>query len=180
MLIILQAPDVLRLPLCRLWNGMSNKRDHLAGFVHLNQTKDGFLISSYTPVFSEQNKPFTKEEWNVSTQGHGFIKIFFVEQSDQYLEVSLDIAGSYRICGFDEMGKLLTDFSETAFSFEHAEENNQWVNNLSIPWEFFPTDLKAVNAFFLVQGEVLAYHPIEGVDKTHLHQIKTFPFVRLG
>src|SRR3989339_679456 len=139
MLIIPHSPDVLRLPVCRLWNGMPCLQDSLVGFVLLNQNKDGFLIETSTLVFSTQKEPATKEHWETSVQGHNIVKIFFVEQGNQYLEVCLDVAGSYRVCGFDEGGILLTDFSEILFSFEHVEENHQWVNRLCIPWDYFPT-----------------------------------------
>lgn len=167
MLIIPKQPEVLSLPLCRLWNEEICPNKKLSSFVFLQQTQEGLHIETQTPTSDVLQKNDT-------------IFLFFVEEEGQYVEIDIEIFGQYRVRGFDEQGILLMDFPQSSFSFEHTQSlSGTLENTLILPWEYFPEKLKSLNAYFVSSGFTLAYHPIPG-ETPQLHQIQQFPFVRLS
>ncbi|HBR81147.1 MAG: hypothetical protein UX09_C0006G0021 [Candidatus Uhrbacteria bacterium GW2011_GWE2_45_35] len=180
MLIIPKTPKFLGLSVGRLWNGKCSPDSRLLAFVEIQQTDEGILIRSTTPPLPGYKNPEVLPGTRLENiDAFEKICVFFVEESGQYLEVKLGIGGQYLVLGFDKPLEEVANFSDSNFKTSHQVfKDGRTVNDLVIPFELFPTNLRALNAFFTVGNQILAYHPLVGPEP-NLHQPESFPFAKL-
>ena len=108
-----------------------------------------------------------------------FLSLFFVEEGGQYLEITLEAHGTYRLRGFDGVRNPVTDFSDLSLVIMHEiDTEGVFLNEVILPWSIFPQSLSAINIFFQTPQFLLAYHPLPG-KTPDIHQIQTFPFITI-
>ncbi|MBI4598982.1 hypothetical protein HY734_02170 [Candidatus Uhrbacteria bacterium] len=180
MIMIPKQPDVLRLPVGRLWNGSVCPDKRLSGLVEVQQTEDTILVRARTPALPARRIPDTPVGSRVDRLWeYDVMEVFFVDEDGQYLEVEIGPGGHYLVLGFEGPRCLVADFVDLPFTVRHeVRPDRSAVNELLIPRELFPTSLRAVNAFLIAGGQYLAYHPVPGTQPD-FHQPDTFPFARL-
>jgi len=173
MLVIPNQPKILLLPIGRLWNGEKSPDSRLSSFVELQKTEKGVLIKITSPLLlgnKTQNKEIDSSER---------LALFFVEESGQYLEVILSVDGRFSVSGFDQPGQKVADLNNFSFETNHQEnEKGKVLNEIIIPFDLFPAELTALNAFLIVGSQILAYHPLSG-SEPNLHQPATFPLAKI-
>lgn len=181
MMVIPKQPEVLRVAVGRLWNGQPCPVDRLGAFVELQQSEHGILVRATTRPFPVSKVPEAPVGSRVTgLWEYDVVEIFFVDEDGQYLEVELGVGGHYLVLGFDAPRHLVADFVDTTFETHHAVlADGRCVNDILIPRDLFPTNLKALNAYMIAGGQFLAYHPVPG-DQPDFHQPNFFPFARLA
>lgn len=180
MLILPKEPHILRLAVGRLWNGNVSTDDHLACLCEFFQNTEGIVVRVIIPTLPNEKKPNISRGSRLnSIDEYDSVNILFVDEDNQYLEVIFGLGGSYLVRGFDTPGHLITDFSNESFSFIY-ERDKDYISHMEmlIPYDFFPTHLKAINAFLFTNDQCLAYHPLSG-DVLNIHQPSVFPFVKM-
>lgn len=180
MLVIPKSPKVLRLLIGRLWNGERSPDTRISIIVEIKKEEEGISIKTIAPtIFNQENttEPIGTRKENIDNFDR--ICVFFVEEGGQYLEVKIEINGHYLINGFESPRQNIADFKGMLISFDHIVEKDLGViNKIVIPFEIFPSNLSAINAFFFSGKHLFAYHPLSG-PKPDPHQPNFFPLAKL-
>jgi hypothetical protein len=179
MLLIPKEPEVLKLPIGRLWNGERCPDSRLSALIEINTQQNGLIISTTTPILPglSYNSAVVGSRLDAA-DNLDRLEIFFVEEGGEYLVVVLTVNGQYLVSGFSEPHLVATNFPETPFFINHCKEKDRIKNQILIPWDCFPANLSALNTFLIVGKQILAYYPIVG-SEPDLHQPQNFPFARL-
>jgi hypothetical protein len=181
MLIIPKAPNFLSLSVGRLWNSERCPDSRLLAFVEIQKSEEGILIRTTTPSLPGYKVPEAPPGVRVgSLDLFERICVFFVEEGGQYLEVNMAVGGQYSVLGFEKPHEVVADFSEVLFKTSHkAFKGGKIVNEILLPSDLFPSNLRALNAFFVVGNQTLAYYPLPGPEP-NFHQPESFPFAKVG
>lgn len=181
MLVIPHQPEVLRLAIGRLWSGEKSPDSRFSALVELQQHEAGILVRAITPPFPAPRIPSAPPGSRVEgLWEYDVIELFFVDEDGQYLEVELGIGGQYLVLGFDAPRHLVADFADLSFEVRHEEHSGgRCINEIVIPRELFPTNLKALNAYLIAGGQFFSYHPLPG-ESPDFHQPDMFPLARLA
>ncbi len=181
MITIPKSPDVLRLSIARLWNGLPCPDHRLGAMVELAQSETGVRVRALTTARDNARTPDAPVGSRVDRLWEtDVVELFVVDEDGQYLEVELGVGGHYLVLGFDAPRHLAADFADVAFETLHEERPDQSiVNEILIPNEMFPMNLKALNAYAIVGNQYLAFHPLPG-SEPDFHQPGMFPFARLA
>ncbi len=179
--LIPKQPDVLRLAIGRLWNGQRCPDDRIGAMVELQQTEQGVMVRAIARLPARPSAPSlpvgarADRLWEQDV-----VEMFFLDEDGQYLEVELGAAGHYLVLGFDAPRHLVADFADAPFETTHeAFTDGQYTTTILIPYDMFPTSLKAMNAYAILSGQFFAYHPVPG-ETPDFHQPDFFPFARLA
>lgn len=181
MMTIPKSPDLLRLSIARLWNGAPCPDPRLGAMVEMTQTDSGVLLRSLSTVRENARIPDAPVGSRVDRLWETDVaELFFVDEDGQYLEVEIGVGGHYLVLGFDAPRHLVADFADLAFKTRHEQRpDGSVVNEITIPSEMFPMNLKALNAYVIVGNQFLAYHPLPGTEPD-FHQPDVFPFARVA
>jgi len=180
MLIIPKEPKTLLLPIGRLWNGDRSPDSRISALIEIQKKDHGILIKTTTPPLpgyklSELSSGTRVENIDAFER----ICLFFVEDSGEYLEIKLAIGGQYLVQGFEAPHQMVADFADMFFEVHHEVlKNSKVVNEILLPTELFPANLKALNVFLVAGNQILAYHPLSG-SEPDLHQPQTFPLAKV-
>lgn len=180
MFLIPKPPNVLRLPVARLWNGLACPDKRLHCVFELQKRDNGVLIRVTLPRLPGARVPQAPEGARVDGLGdYDTAEMFFTDEDGQYLEVELGVSGHYLVLGFDGVKNRVTGFEGMDFlrKFERQADGTA-VATILIPFDMFPVHLKSLNAFFVAGGQRLAAFPLSG-DAPDFHQPNQFPFARL-
>ena len=180
MSVTLHQPKEVFLKVEHLWDGSLCMDERLWAEISLVQNKEGLLITTHSPILTDQNIPEapvgTRVEglWN-----HDVVEVILVGPGHQYLEIELVAGGHFLILGFDSIrhcsNKL--EFFDPHLVFHQIAEKN-WKSEVLIPYKIIPENLRAINAFAFLSGQFLAYAPVPG-EKPDFHQPDHFPFFTL-
>lgn len=167
MLVIPKTPKVLRLPIGRLWNGERSPDTRISAMVEIRKEDKGVFVRA------------TSKLLGAAAENPDYFSVFFVEEGGQYLEVKIEVGGRYSISGFDAPRQKVADFKETPVLFTHTIDKSLGaINEITIPFEIFPSNLSAINAFFVSGKHSFAYHPLSGAE-VDFHQPNLFPLAKL-
>lgn len=180
MLVIPKMPKVLRLPVGRLWNGERSPDARVSVVVEIGKTEGGILIKTINrTLFGQTAAAASQESRTENIDSVDRVCVFFVEEGGQYLEVKIAPDGHYLINGFDGPHQLVADFKGLPISFEHKLDKELGaINEIVIPLEIFPSNLSAINAFFISGRHLFAYYPLTGSEPDP-HQPNCFPLAKL-
>lgn len=180
MLIIPVAPEALYLPIGRLWDGSPSPDSRISAMVQIQQIETGIRVVTQNAPLPAPHLPDVPEGTRVSSlDGFDRLEIFFVDEEEQYLHIQLSQSGQSSIAGFDGVRNKVADFDDIDFSLRQGRRSDgQYVNEIIIPLELFPENLKATNVFLISGKQTLAYYPLSTNEDTH--QPSLFPFVKLA
>ncbi|HLD17611.1 MAG TPA: hypothetical protein VJB99_00870 [Patescibacteria group bacterium] len=165
MLVIPVAPEVLRLPVVRLWNGDRSPDTRLDGLCEITRGDRGVKLKTFFFCPGEHGKEDGLEIW-------------FVDEDNQNLRIRFDSDGGFRVLGCEASGEVIADLTnELSRSFSLKEAAGRRCAEGEIPFELFPSHVKAINAFLFSGKTFLAYHPL---SDPHDRRTETFPLVKLA
>ncbi len=178
MLELPRAPERLRLPVERAWDGSSGEGAP-RGVVELSAVDGGLWIGA---VF-EQRVPPREPPEPPGTRIDGLweydvAECFLVGAHDQYLELELGAGGHFLALSFDGPRRRTHAHEGLALDVRASRDDSGWRAETVLPREILPPEVHAVNAFAIAAGHHLAHHPVPG-DVPDFHQPAAFPELRV-
>ncbi|MBI2473416.1 hypothetical protein HYV70_02590 [Candidatus Uhrbacteria bacterium] len=178
--LLLHQPKEVCLKIEHFWDGSLNMDERLWADVSLSQNKQGIVITALSPILADQNIPQfplgTRVDglWN-----HDVVEVFFVGPGHQYLEIELGAGGHFLVLGFDSIRHCSDTFEslDPHLVFDRTD-GQKWKSEVLIPYKIIPENIRALNAFAILNHQFLAYAPVPG-DKPDFHQPDRFPFFTL-
>ena len=175
----------MRLAIEREWDGRPCADARLHGEVRLSlpaggpQTR-GLEIQASLPHQHAPRVPEQPPHTRVADlYEYDVVECFLVGEGGRYLEVELGAGGHFLVLSFDAP-RVLADAHEDLDPVLRFEEGtSRWRSTLTLPEDFLPTGVCAVNAFVIAGGHHLAWHPVPGA-RPDFHQPGCFPRVSLG
>lgn len=173
------APDFLRLPIVRCWDGGDCREPRLHGCVGLQTCGEDLVVEASLPHQRVPRIPDAPRGTRVANLWeYDVVECFLVGAGGRYLEVELGAGGHFLVLGF-EAPRRLAD-AHVGLSPERSFQRDAagWRSRVRIPWSVLPPDLRALNAFVIAGGAHLAYHALPGAQPD-FHQPSRFPAARL-
>jgi hypothetical protein len=180
MLVIPFAPESLRLPIERHWNGTRCRDPRRRGELRLAREGGALEIAAsferQTPARIPAAPPGTRVEglWE-----YDVVELFLAGAGGRYLELELGAGGHFLLLEFDAPRRRSSDHAGFSPPLEFREDARRWHATLRLPLALLPRDLCALNAFAIVRGSFLAHHPVPGVAPD-FHQPQSFPRATLA
>jgi len=173
-----QAPQTLALPIARRWDGAPASHPERRAWVELALHPDGLALAAgmrgrLAPRLP-QAPPATRvaDLWN-----YDVVECFLVGHGGDYLEVELGPAGHFLLLSF-AAPRRLADAHEALHPEISLDASGGRVE-LRVPSHVLPASICALNAFAIIGGEHLAFHPVPGTAPD-FHQPACFPAARLA
>ncbi len=179
MLVIPPAPARLVLPIEKHWHGA--RSDGPRGRLELAlRAGDLWLRAELRrpgPAAVPAAPPGTRVDglWN-----YDVVECFLAGSAGRYLEVEIGAAGHFLLLGFRARRVREASWPGLRLATAHGRSpDGAWWASLSVPRALLPLDVRAVNAFAIAAGELLAHAPLPGAH-ADFHQPERWPAARLG
>jgi hypothetical protein len=177
--LIPRAPQRLRLPIERHWNGEASRE--VRGAVELSQIGRSLELRAELrqppPLRVPERPPGTRcdELWN-----YDVVECFLAGAGGRYLEIEIDSDAHWLVLGFRARRVRSAEFRALRLQTQRGSApDGAWWATLRLPLALVPSELRAVNAYAIAAGRFLAYHPLPG-PQADFHQPDRFPAARLA
>ncbi len=179
-LVIPWAPEWLRLPIDRHWDGAASLDARLRGELRLSARTRGLAIEAALPHQEPARIPAAPAGSRVANLWeYDVVECFLVGAGGRYLEVELGAGGHFLVLEFSAPRRRAGEHAAFEPTLEFVRDEQGWRSTLVLPWSLVPRRLCALDAFAIAGGAFLAHHPLPG-DAPDFHQPDRFPRARLA
>ncbi|MFN3196954.1 MAG: hypothetical protein ACE366_00865 [Bradymonadia bacterium] len=161
----------------RSWDGAEAPAPTLHATLELREVPEGLSVIARAPHQPSPCLPEAPVGHRVADLWRYDVVELFLVGADIYLELELGPEGRYLALDFDGVRQRRRAFADWWPKVTWMDEGRGWVTMLTVPHEMIPRGLEAMNAFAILSGEHLAWHPLPG-PKPDYHQPDRFPRVR--
>jgi len=175
MLVIPNAPEQLRLPIERHWDGTRCRDARHHGVLWLARAPDALEIGASFGRRAPARLPAAPPGTRVANLWeYDVVECFLAGADGRYLEVELGAAGHFLVLEFDAPRRRANEHAELAPPISFREDAERWHATLRLPLALVPPGLCALNAFAIAGGGFFAHHPVPGAAPD-FHQPQRFP-----
>jgi hypothetical protein len=180
MLTIPRAPARLRLPIERRWDGAPCAAG-IRGSLEIWRAGERLALRaelrSPRAACVPDAPPGTRVE---GLWAYDVVECFLAGSGGRYLEIELGAAGHFLVLSFRARRIRSDSHAALRARVEHGRApGGAWWACLRLPLALVPSELRALNAFAIAGGALLAHHPLPG-PAPDFHQPDRWPPARLA
>lgn len=179
-LVVPRGPGALRLEIERQWDGSAPPDRGPRGHLELSATESGLRIEGRLFDPGPSRVPDAPVGARVADLWHyDVLECFLVGTGEAYLEVELGAGGHFLVLSFDAPRQRRDEHRDLTPEVRHLRDERGWRTGFTLPWSCIPQPVRALNAFAIVGGVHLAFHPVPGAEPD-FHQPGSYPAALLA
>ena len=167
------SPASVALPIVTQWDGSPAPLGVRAS-VYLSSTDEGLLVRALALHQTPARIPPRPAGRCDGLWEHDVVEVFLAGEDGTYVEIELGAGGHWLVFGFSAVRERSDEYADLVLDVTHLSSADGWDATVTIPWDIIPTAITRMNAFAILGGHHLAYHPVPGTTPD-FHQPAHFP-----